>query len=638
MTNPGFRDLANDTDIHAYFQLLQKAHGVIRLVDIISDEDAAYVNIDRLFIEPGLVPEHVSPDRPVTEWPRPTPVLLSLKTSNHVVVLGDPGSGKSTLVSWLTTRFARSTPNLFITELGQLIPVPMVLRELDVAKAAGWNALIEQFCNLPYLQLPECPGAESQAAIDPDRILELMDRGQVLVLLDGIDEVGSVHLRARLRAMVLDAQRRFPLARWIATSRIVGYSEVPMPSRALLDLTATHSREYRQATHDFIRRKAGETEQAHISILRSIYEYVEGNSLLDTFSSEGDWIAPLIEENPRGALQESAAPIDLPAIVQQHSPTLFVAPFDDARVDRYAESWYGLREPSETVARDLAHSLASGLRAHPHLAELSRNPILLAFLAFIHRREVRQHDGRAQVYGRIAEIFLERIPLRKNFDVLYRFDEKLHWLGRVALQLQARRMRPDPRPLIVSEEELVVMLAEAMAEHPGVDERVRAKEFLEFLTRKAGLLVPCGPSVFSFTHLSFQEFFAASAIREVASRRAFFPATVPPAPDEIETLQREAATRPISPEELALLLPSWADSASWSEVLLLCTELLDTENAEIFLRSCLAFSDDNAEQNRRRLPYRMWLVVRCAFDSNQSHLTTVQRAPFPPASVELRIP
>ena len=63
------------------------------------------------------------------------------------------------------------------------------------------------------------------------KLLDVIRTGQGLLLLDGIDEIGSVKVRESLRDIVHEMSHLFPDCRWMMTSRSVGYDEVPFHQR-----------------------------------------------------------------------------------------------------------------------------------------------------------------------------------------------------------------------------------------------------------------------------------------------------------------------------------------------------------------------------------------------------------------------
>jgi hypothetical protein len=143
--------------------------------------------------------------------PPPVPLAQALKEHQHLVLLGEPGAGKTTTLQYLALCFA--TPGLASQELGldePRIPIRIALR----AGYGGGERLDDYLLRQLYLAyVPEHVGRAWLA------------EGRLIVLLDGLDEVGEQQRSGVLAAIErfagTDAGRR---SRIVLTSRIAGYA------------------------------------------------------------------------------------------------------------------------------------------------------------------------------------------------------------------------------------------------------------------------------------------------------------------------------------------------------------------------------------------------------------------------------
>jgi len=156
-------------------------------------------------------------------------VDAALRGAKRLVVLGDPGAGKTTLLKYLAVICAegRAEAELGLRADGTGSPLPIFipLREF-AAECAGRD---QDYCLLDYLYTH----AREHFLLNLQRgfFEEALEAGRCLVCLDGLDEVWAVGQRAMVSDAVKALAARFPRSRYLVTSRLVGYEEVPLDRR-----------------------------------------------------------------------------------------------------------------------------------------------------------------------------------------------------------------------------------------------------------------------------------------------------------------------------------------------------------------------------------------------------------------------
>ncbi len=147
---------------------------------------------------------------------------LEMRCRRGVVILGDPGSGKTThlkrLLLWCLPGGRKNT-----SLPADILPVFLPLRDLRDLDH-GLEAFIQSQLDSPHLQTRRGFG---------DRLL---NRGNLLFLLDGLDEVADLPLRERVARWIGDALKSHPTCLFVVTSRFAGYSPSVRLSEDFLEM------------------------------------------------------------------------------------------------------------------------------------------------------------------------------------------------------------------------------------------------------------------------------------------------------------------------------------------------------------------------------------------------------------------
>src|SRR6266545_1863185 len=180
------------------------------------------------------------------------PVLELLRDHSGLILLGDPGAGKTTFLKFLALTLATGQGALL--GLGELLPVLVPLAayaEVLVGDDVSLLEFLAQYSRDRGVPLPL------------DEILEpALDKGKVLLLLDGLDEVRN----PEHRHLLVDRVKHFYSFhkeagnKFVLTSRIVGYREVRPEAPGLAEATLVDLEE--EEIEVFIERWTAALERA----------------------------------------------------------------------------------------------------------------------------------------------------------------------------------------------------------------------------------------------------------------------------------------------------------------------------------------------------------------------------------------
>ncbi|MFI7318330.1 NACHT domain-containing protein [Streptomyces venezuelae] len=210
--------------------------------------DAAYMSLEA--VEPGRMAaaqflveagaEFHEEEAEVVEHAPPLPADRVLATHDRVLLRGEAGSGKTTLVQWLAVSATRrdvagpppSSAHPSMAYLDDHVPYVLPLRTLT-----------RHGERLPapadFLAAVGCPLAGTQPKGWEARVLAA---GRALVLIDGIDEIPDAE-RDRTRAWLSDLIDAFPGNRWLVTSRPSAVREDWLTDEGFTELTLSAMRQ-----------------------------------------------------------------------------------------------------------------------------------------------------------------------------------------------------------------------------------------------------------------------------------------------------------------------------------------------------------------------------------------------------------
>jgi formylglycine-generating enzyme required for sulfatase activity len=385
--------------------------------------------------------------------------LTQLNRNPHLVLLGDPGSGKSTFVNFVAMCLAgealgQDQANLALLtaplpdekgeaqeepqpwEHGLLLPVRVILRDFA---ARGLPAVGER-ASADHLWRFIVEGLNAAALGDYAQHLrrELLEQGGLL-LLDGLDEVPEAdQRRQQIKQSVEDFASVFPQCRVLVTSRTYAYQKQ-------------------------------------------------------------DWRLPGFAET-------------------------VLAPFSPGQIRRFVDRWYAhiaaLRGIHPDDAQGRAELLKRAIFGSDRLGGLAQRPLLLTLMASLHAwRGGSLPEKREELYADTVDLLLDwwespKMVRDGQGRVLVSQPSLAEWLKvdrdkvRELLNKLAYDAHAAQPELVgtadVPEGELVGGLMR-LSQNPDVN----PARLVEYLSQRAGLLLPRGVGVYTFPHRTFQEYLAA---------------------------------------------------------------------------------------------------------------------------------
>ncbi|MFH0774131.1 MAG: NACHT domain-containing protein, partial [bacterium] len=190
------------------------------------------------------------------------PITFSeiFKKEEHITILGDPGSGKTTLLKWLFLIYAQGLRAIVDNGLGdkRFLPILLPISALYIQR--------EKNGHISPLDAILGIGEEFGAKLSPSFLKEKMEKGDCLILLDGLDELPEKQDRFEMADYIARFISAFSKNRFVVTSRPMGFTEITS-----MDKVYTLSELDDEDIEGFIKRWFGEIKNP-----------IEADSLIDS--------------------------------------------------------------------------------------------------------------------------------------------------------------------------------------------------------------------------------------------------------------------------------------------------------------------------------------------------------------------
>lgn len=186
-----------------------------------------------------------------------------------------------------------------------------------------------------------------------------------------------------------------------------------------------------------------------------------------------------------------------------------LAEFDDSQVADYAGKWFGLREAEfDRRASDIARGFIDDTRDIP---DLRSNGLLLALLCNLYAGDRYIPRNRSEVYERCAVLLFERWDRERDIrlNVRFRAHVKYSIAHLAAWIIDSAERESGVREALIVEELAAYPRTRVFDESQDVEAEEAAQEFFNFCRTRAWVLSEVGDGVFTFSHRTFLEYFAA---------------------------------------------------------------------------------------------------------------------------------
>jgi formylglycine-generating enzyme required for sulfatase activity len=241
-------------------------HQSLRLQGIRAGSQPLSVALEKVYVSLSAMDKHAGGTTPNREDTLERDggylsIAAALQRYPRLVIIGDPGCGKTTLISYLGLTYARTMADdkdwvkerLRLAEPNHL-PILLPLRDFGHHLKEKYPKPGKDGPALLLDYLREYYEAQ-QISLPEEFFSKHLENGNAVLLLDGMDEVAEASLRQRVARLIEAFANRYGKCRYVVTSREVGYEGAARIGAefGLAKVREFTPQEVRQFVHDWTR-------------------------------------------------------------------------------------------------------------------------------------------------------------------------------------------------------------------------------------------------------------------------------------------------------------------------------------------------------------------------------------------------
>jgi len=170
------------------------------------------------------------------------------------------------------------------------------------------------------------------------------------------------------------------------------------------------------------------------------------------------------------------------------------------------------RQNAEVAAAIQTEQLLASIQSNERVRELAINPLMLTVIALVHRDRVKLPDRRAELYAEAVAVLLGKLDEARGVneipvldDQSFNIRERGDLLQKIAFYMHTQ----NKKELHISELRKLLITYFRDRTPNDAKAKIASERFISLIEERTGLLAARGEGVYSFSHLTFQEYLTA---------------------------------------------------------------------------------------------------------------------------------
>ncbi len=189
---------------------------------------------------------------------------------------------------------------------------------------------------------------------------------------------------------------------------------------------------------------------------------------------------------------------------------VIMAEFEDGQIEQYINNWFRSEEDIKSGTAKLYWELLKKPE-NEAAKELAHTPLLLTFLCLVYDRSQSISKNRSTLYRKALRILIEEWAAEKRIlreEIYQGLDAQLEEI----LLAEIAHERFDGNRLFIPQDELVKKIQSFLNTNLNAPENLSGEKVLNAIAIQQGILVERAEDIYSFSHLTLQEYLTARHI------------------------------------------------------------------------------------------------------------------------------